>query len=127
MLSLSAVSPEGNGWRISIHLPSPLMDGMPGSAAPAPAVSLHFVKHPVTVTDGTSLGGCCYVCFSRIFAALAARSQAKDKCSCAEPFTRAHEVVPRGLQQEKQQLCREIQRWGKRLLTKALWHGLPSA
>lgn len=62
------------GWRISIHVPSPLIDGTPESAAPAPAISLHFVKHPVTMTDGTSLGGCCYVRFSRIFAMLAAQS-----------------------------------------------------
>lgn len=30
------------------------------------------------MTDGTSPGGCCCVCFSRIFAVLAAQSQAKE-------------------------------------------------
>lgn len=114
------------GWRISIHIPSLLIDGTPESAAPAPAISLHFVKHPVTMTDGTSPGGCCYVRFSRIFAVLAAQSRAKDKCSCVETFTQAPEVMLRELQHEKQQLCREIQRRGKRLLTKPSWRGLPS-
>ena len=123
-------SPEPGGergWRIGIHVPSPLIDGTPGSAAPAPAVSLHLVKHPVTMTDGASPGGCCSVCFSRIFAVLAAQSRAKDKRSCAETFTWASEVTLRELQREKQQLCRETQRWGKQLLTKPSWHGFPSA
>lgn len=81
---------EEQGWRpISILVPSLLIDGARGSTEPAPAVSLHFVKHSVTMTDGASLGCCCCVCLSRIFAVLAAQSRGKDKCSCVETLTRA--------------------------------------
>lgn len=118
--------PQLPAW-ISIHVPSSLMDGTGESAAPAPPVSLHFVKQPVTMTDGASPGGCCSVRFSDNFAVQAAQSRAKDKCSCVKTVTWAPKVMPRELQREKQQLCREIWRWGKRLLTKPLWHGLSSA
>lgn len=81
---------EERGWRpISILVPSLLIDGARGSTEHTPAVSLHFVKHPVTMTDGASLGCCCCVCLSRIFAVLAAQSRGKDKCSCVETLTRA--------------------------------------
>lgn len=81
---------EERGWRpISILVPSLLIDGARGSTEHTPAVSLHFVKHPVTMTDGASLGCRCCVCLSRIFAVLAAQSRGKDKCSCVETLTRA--------------------------------------
>lgn len=60
-------------------------------------------------------GSCRSLQFRCIFAVLAAQSQAKDECSCVETLTQVPEVMLRELQLGKQQLCREIRRWGKQL------------
>lgn len=65
------------GSRIRIHL---ALEGTPKQ----PCHFIPLCPAPVTVTDSMAPGSCCSLQLPCIFAVLAALSQAKDECSCAE-------------------------------------------